>query len=72
MADVACIIQRVDPASQLRTDFAQLVAFERHDSFFDVLSERRLDGYLELRVCYVRVEEEIPALPPAPARSRRF
>lgn len=62
MADVACIIQDVDPASQLRTDFAQLVAFEQHDSFFDVLSERRLDRYLELRVCYVGVEEEVPAL----------
>jgi dienelactone hydrolase len=61
-ADVACIIQRVDPASQLRTDFAQLVAFEQRDSFFDVLSERRWDEYLELRVCYVGVEEEVPGL----------
>ncbi len=60
--DVACIIQGMDPASRLRTDFAQLVAFEQHDSVFDVLSERRLDGYIELRVCYVGVEEEVPAL----------
>jgi dienelactone hydrolase len=52
----------LDPASQLRADFAQLVAFEQRDSFFDVLSERRLDGYLELRVCYVGVEEQVPAL----------
>jgi dienelactone hydrolase len=52
----------VDPASQLRTDFAQLVAFEQRDSFCDVLSERRLDGYRELRVCYAGVEEEVPAL----------
>jgi dienelactone hydrolase len=52
----------VDPASQLRTDLAQLVAFEQRDSFFDVFSERRLDGYLELQVRYPGVEEEIPAL----------
>jgi hypothetical protein len=26
------------------------------------LAERRFDGYLELRVCYAGVEEEIPAL----------
>jgi hypothetical protein len=38
----------LDPASQLRADFTQLVAFEQRDSFFDVFSERRLDGYLEL------------------------
>ena len=62
MADVACIIRRVDPASQLRTDFAQLVAFEQRDSFFDVLSEHRSDGYLELRVRYRGIEEEVPAL----------
>jgi dienelactone hydrolase len=62
LADDACMIQRVDPASQLRTDLAQLVAFERRDSFFDVLSERRLDGYLELRVCYAGTEEQVPAL----------
>jgi dienelactone hydrolase len=52
----------LDPASQLRADFAQLVAFEQRDSFFDVFSERRLDGYLELQVRYPGVEEEIPAL----------
>jgi dienelactone hydrolase len=51
----------VDPASQLRADFAQLIAFERHDSSFDVLSHRRLDGYLELRVSYAGVEGQIPA-----------
>jgi dienelactone hydrolase len=62
VVDFACIIRRVDPASQLRTDFAQLVAFEQHDSCFDVLSDRRLDGYRELRVCYAGVEEELPAL----------
>jgi dienelactone hydrolase len=62
VADVACIIQRVDPATQLRTELAQLVAFERRDSCFDVLSERRVDGYLELRVCYAGIEEEVPAL----------
>jgi dienelactone hydrolase len=62
VADGACIIQCVDPASQLRTDFAQLVAFEQRDSFFDVLSERRLDGYLELRVGYAGIEEEVPAV----------
>jgi len=62
VADLACIIQRVDPASQLRTDFAQLVAFVQRDSFFDVLSERRLDGYVELRVRYAGVEGDIPAL----------
>jgi dienelactone hydrolase len=62
VADLVCIIQRVDPASQLRTDFAQLVAFEQRDSFFDVLSERRLDGYHELRVRYVGIEGEVPAL----------
>lgn len=59
---LACIIQRVDPASQLRTDFAQLVAFEQRDSFFEVLSERRLDGYIEVQVCYAGVEEHVPAL----------
>jgi hypothetical protein len=52
----------VDRISQLRADFAQLVAFERRDSSFDVLSERRLDGYLELRVRYACVEEQVPAL----------
>jgi dienelactone hydrolase len=52
----------VDRISQLRADFAQLVAFERRDSSFDVLSERRLDGYLELRVRYAGVEEQVPAL----------
>ncbi len=62
MADARCIIQRVDPASRLRTEFARQVAFERHDSFFEVCSERRLDGYLELRVCYGGIEEEVPAL----------
>jgi dienelactone hydrolase len=59
---VACIIQRVDPASRLQADFAQLVAFEQHDSVFDVLSERRLGGYLELRVRYAGVEEHVSAL----------
>jgi dienelactone hydrolase len=43
-------------------DFAQLVAFERRDSFFEELSERRLDGYRELRVRYGGIEEEVPAL----------
>jgi dienelactone hydrolase len=62
VAGDACIIQRVDPASRLRADFVQLVAFEQHDSRFDVLSERRLDGYLELRVGYAGIEEEVPAL----------
>jgi dienelactone hydrolase len=62
VAEFAGIMQRVDPASRLRTDFAQLVAFEQHDSSFDVLSERRLDGYLELRVRYAGVEQVVPAL----------
>jgi dienelactone hydrolase len=52
----------VDPASRLRTDFSRLVAFEQRDTFFQVLSERRLDGYVELRVSYVGVEEDVPAL----------
>jgi dienelactone hydrolase len=52
----------VDPSSQLRADLARLVAFEQRDSFFEELSERRLDGYRELRVRYAGVEEEIPAL----------
>jgi len=53
----------VEPASQLRTDFAQLVAFERRAAVFDVHSERSLDGYRELRVSYAGIEEEeIPAL----------
>jgi dienelactone hydrolase len=52
----------VDPASQLRTDLAQLVAFEHRDSVFEVLSERGLDGYLELQVRYAGVEEDVPAL----------
>lgn len=52
----------MDPASRLRTDFSRLVAFEQRDTFFQVLSERRLDGYVELRVSYVGVEEDVPAL----------
>jgi dienelactone hydrolase len=62
VADQACIIQLVGPASQLRSDFAQLVAFQQRDSSFDVLSERREDGYLERRVSYAGVEDEVPAL----------
>jgi dienelactone hydrolase len=62
VAEAACIIWRVDRALQLRTDFARLVRFERRDSFFDVCSERRMDGYLELRVRYAGIEQEIPAL----------
>jgi hypothetical protein len=41
---------------RLRTDFAQLAAFATHQ-LFDVLSERRIDEYLEPRVCYVAIEE---------------
>jgi dienelactone hydrolase len=52
----------VDRASRLRTELAQLVAFERRKSSFDVCSERRLDGYRELAVRYGGVEEEVPAL----------
>lgn len=52
----------MERSSQLRTDLAQLVAFEQRDSVFEVLSERHLDGYVELRVRYAGVEEEIPAL----------
>jgi dienelactone hydrolase len=52
----------VDPAPQLRTDLAQLVAFEQRESFLDMLSERRLDGYVELRVRYAGVQEDVPAL----------
>jgi dienelactone hydrolase len=62
----------VDPAVQLRTDFAQLVAFKQRDSFFHVLSERRLDGYLELRVRYAGVEGEVPALLLMPAGAGPF
>jgi dienelactone hydrolase len=51
----------VDPASRLRSDFTRLVAFERRESSFEVLSQRRLDGYLELRVRYPGIEgEEVP------------
>jgi dienelactone hydrolase len=56
------IIRRVNPASRLRTELAQLVAFEQREGVFDVSSERRLDGYRELRVRYAGIEEEIPAL----------
>lgn len=52
----------MDRASRLRADVAQLIAFEQRDSSFEVLSERRLDGYRELRVCYGGVEEQVPAL----------
>jgi dienelactone hydrolase len=52
----------VDPSSQLRADFARLVAFKQRDSFFEALSERRLDGYRELRVRCAGVEEAVPAL----------
>jgi dienelactone hydrolase len=62
VADLVCIIQRVDPASQLRTDFAHLVAFAQRDSFFDVLSGRRVDGYHEIRVRYAGIEGEVPAV----------
>jgi dienelactone hydrolase len=55
-------MRRVDPAFQLRRDFARLVAFEQRDSFLDVRSERRMDGYLELGVRYAGIEEEVPAL----------
>jgi dienelactone hydrolase len=47
---------------QVRAELTQLVGFERRDSFFDVLSERRQDGYLERQVRYVGVEQEVPAL----------
>jgi dienelactone hydrolase len=46
----------------MRTDFAQLVAFEQRDSLLEVLSERRRAGYVELQVRYAGIEEEIPAL----------
>lgn len=55
-------MRRMDPGARLRSDFAQLVAFEQRESRFDVLSERRLNGYLELRVRYAGVEGEVPAL----------
>jgi hypothetical protein len=47
---------RVDPASRLRTEFAQLVAFEQRDGAFDVSSERRLDGYSELPVHLIQTD----------------
>jgi dienelactone hydrolase len=65
-------MQRVGPASQLRTDFAQLVAFEQRESSFEVFFERRLDGYRELRVGYAGIEEEVPALLLVPDGSGPF
>lgn len=50
------------PASRLRTELAQLVAFEQREGVFDVSSERRLYGYRELRVRYAGIEEQVPAL----------
>lgn len=51
----------MDSASRLRAEFAQLVGFEQRDSRFEVISERRLDGYAELRGSYAGVEGEVPA-----------
>ncbi|HLH14489.1 MAG TPA: hypothetical protein VKV16_06835, partial [Solirubrobacteraceae bacterium] len=51
----------MDPACRLRTELAQLVAFEQRESVFNVSSERRLDGYREMRVRYAGIEEEVPA-----------
>lgn len=48
--------------SQLRVGLAKLVAFEPRPSSLEIVSERRMDGYLEQRVRFAGMEEEVPAL----------
>lgn len=66
------IIRRVDPASQLRTELARLIAFEQRDGAFDVRSERRLEGYRELRVRYAGIDENVSAFLLVPHGSGPF
>ena len=55
------IMEAMDWAAQLRTDFAALMDFERRESVLEVLSERSADGYAEMRVRYGGIEGDVPA-----------